>query len=112
MKGGSVGEYTCVVCGKHYHMCRNCANSKIPYVAWRATACCPACYAVSETINAHFYGRINSVEAKQQLDDADWRSIDHMLPDVQEYIEKVMDEAAKAKSVTKRRKASTEAAGE
>lgn len=93
-----MGVFTCTVCGKQYRMCRKCAHSKIPYVAWRATACSPECYEVSETINAHTYGRIDTKEAAKRFEDAGWKKIEHMLPDVQEYIEQVMKEVAGRKA--------------
>lgn len=98
MSDNSTGKFTCVVCGKEYHMCRKCTHSKIPFVAWRATACCPECYAVSETINAHYYGRIGSDEAAKRFEDAGWRKIEHMLPDVRKYINKVIKEADRKKA--------------
>ena len=90
MSDSSVGKFTCTVCGKEYRMCKKCTHSKIPYVAWRATACSPECYAVSETINAHYYGKIDDEEAKKRFEEAGWKKIKHMLPDVREYIDKVM----------------------
>ena len=103
MKSDNVGEFVCVTCGKHYHMCKNCANTKIPYVAWRATACSPDCYAVSEAINAHYYNRITAKEAKEKFEAANWQKIEHILPDVQEYIVKVMLEAGDESKPTQRR---------
>lgn len=104
MSENATGKFTCVVCGKEYHMCRKCSHSKTPFVAWRATACCPECYAISEAINAHYYGRIDAKEAKRQFEDAGWDKIDHMLPDVHEYIEKVMKEADSHKTKTVKEK--------
>ena len=103
MKSDSVGEFVCVTCGKRYHMCKSCANSKIPYVAWRATACSPDCYAVSEAINAHYYNRIDAKEAKERFEAANWQKIEHILPDVQDYIVKVMLEAGETNKAPKRR---------
>ena len=101
-----MGVFTCTVCGKQYRMCRKCTRSKIPYVAWRATACSPECYEVSETINAHNYGRIDTKDAAKRFEDAGWKKIEHMLPDVQEYIEQVLKEVAERK--VKKEKATDE----
>lgn len=109
MKDTVVGEFVCVTCGKRYHMCKNCANTKIPYVAWRATACCPDCYAVSEAINAHYYGKIDDKEAKEKFEAAHWQNIEHILPDVSDYIEKVMGKAAIANKAPVRRERAKEA---
>lgn len=80
-------------------MCRKCTHSSIPYAAWRATACCPECYSIAQTINAHYYGKIDSAEAAKRLKDAAWEIVDHILPEVQEYIEHIIEDSGeKAKS--------------
>lgn len=101
MSQDKVGVFRCVTCGKEYRMCRKCQHTKIPYVAWRATACSPECYAVSETMNAHFYGRIDSVEAAKQFEEAKWKDIEHILPEVEDYINGVVRSAKKASAVLK-----------
>lgn len=101
MSQDSIGKFNCVTCGKEYRMCRKCAHSKIPYVAWRATACCPECYSVAETMNAHYYGKIDSAEAARRFKDAAWETIEHILPEVREYIEKVLDDASGEKEPVK-----------
>lgn len=108
MSQNKTGKFVCVTCGKEYRMCRKCTHSPIPYVAWRATACCPACYQVSEAINAHFYGRIDDAEAAQQFKDAGWETIDHILPEVQEYIEKVLKDNAKAVKASAKKEVRTD----
>lgn len=101
MSQDKVGVFTCVTCGKEYRMCRKCQRSKIPYVAWRATACCPACYEISEAINAHYYGRIDDAEAAKRFEAAKWNEIEHILPNVEKYIGDVMNSAGKNKGAKK-----------
>jgi len=112
MSEGATGVFTCSVCGKQYRMCRKCTHSKVPYVAWRATACSPECYEVSEVVNAHAYGRIDSQEAVKRLEAVGWRNIEHMLPDVHEYIDKVMKETAGRKPKTAKKDTQSVAADE
>ena len=96
MSQDKTGVFVCATCGKEYRMCRKCQHTKIPYVAWRATACSPECYSVSETINAHFYGRIDSAEAAKRFADAGWKNIEHILPEVEAYIKDVIKSSKRA----------------
>ena len=53
----------CVTCGKEYSVCPRCGDA-----AWRKTACSPVCWQICQIINQHFYGLIDAVKAKEELE--------------------------------------------
>lgn len=54
----------CLVCGKSYHVCRDCDSIN----SWRRAACCPEHFQVRQIFLSHRDGTLDDAQAKQGLE--------------------------------------------
>lgn len=90
----NVGVTTCVTCGKQYKICRTCMKRRKVWESWRATACSPECWQVSQVINQRFYNQITPEDACMKLDAIGVDKI-NLLPDVAEFVANLRKEAGR-----------------
>lgn len=76
---------TCSICGKKYHVCASCRDTRL-FQAWKSVTDSPICWQIYGIIYDYNRGKIKKNEAKAELNKI-------KLPDIsQDHIKKAIDE--------------------
>ncbi|MEY8352601.1 hypothetical protein AALB39_04500 [Lachnospiraceae bacterium 54-53] len=81
----------CSICGKRYHLCLNCSNTKT-FTPWRSITDTIECYKIFLIIRDYTNKYISKVEARSQLENYDLSELDSFEDNIRSVINEIFVE--------------------
>jgi len=98
----------CIICGKSYEYCPNCAQKSKTNERWKMLYCNEDCKDISDVINKYGHGHITELEAQEMLSSYDLNDRDNYVDNIKKVLDKIFSVQKEPKVSFKKKKSKKE----